>query len=99
MRWRGREKSENVEDRRGESGRGGFGFPFPRRGGMPGGGMRMPIPRGRSGGIGIVGLIIIVVIMLMLGVDPRVLLEGGGSPSVSQRTPSQPTPVSAEDRE
>src|SRR5512138_26183 len=96
MRWRGREKSQNVEDRRGQPGRRGFGFP----GGNMGRGVRIPMPRGGGGGIGIVGLIIIVVVMLMLGIDPRVLLEGGGSsPSFSERTPSQPTPVSAEDRE
>ncbi|MBX2806382.1 MAG: neutral zinc metallopeptidase [Hyphomicrobiales bacterium] len=101
MRWRGRKKSENVEDRRGQSGRRGFGFPFPRgRGGMSGRGVRIPMPKGRGGGIGIVGLIVVVVIMLMLGVDPRVLLGGGGSsPSFSERTTSQPTEISAEDRE
>ena len=98
MRWRGREKSENVEDRRAQSGRRGFGFPFPG-GGNTGRGVRIPMPSGKGGGIGIIGLIIVVVIMLMLGVDPRILLEGGGSPSLSERTPSQPTPVSAEDRE
>jgi predicted metalloprotease len=57
------------------------------------------MPRSRGGGIGIVGLVVVVVIMLMLGVDPRVLLEGGGAPSLSDRTPSQQTPISEEDRE
>ena len=100
MRWRGRKTSENVEDRRTQSGPRGFRFPFPRRsGGQAGRGMRIPMPRSRGGGIGIVGVLIILVIMLMLGVDPRVLLEGGGSPSYGERTPSQPTQISAEDRE
>ena len=52
MRWRGREQSSNVEDRRGQSGgsgggfgRGGFGFP----GGL-GGGPRIGIPTGGRGG-------------------------------------------------
>ncbi len=72
MRWRGQRESENVEDRRGQGG--GFGFPFPR------GGMRFPGPgsRGRSGGIGILGLLIILGLMFFFGVDPRVIMQGGG---------------------
>jgi predicted metalloprotease len=73
MRWRGQRQSENIEDRRDE--RGGFGFPF------PGGGMRFPSGggsgRGRGGGIGIVGLLIILGLMLFLGVDPSVIMQGG----------------------
>jgi hypothetical protein len=101
MRWRGRKQSENVEDRRTQpGGGGGFRFPFPRGGGLPGRGSRIPMPRGKSGGIGIVGLIIVVVIMLMLGIDPRVLLGGGGDQvSIGNRGPAQPTTISAEDRE
>jgi uncharacterized protein len=72
VRWRGQRESENVEDRRGQGG--GFGFPFPR-----GGGMRFPggSPGGRGGGgIGIVGILIILGLMLFFGVDPRVILQG-----------------------
>lgn len=78
MRWRGRKESDNVEDRRGAGGRrgGGFGFPF------PGGGRRMRIPMpqsrgGRSGGIGIFGILIILGLMWFFGIDPRILLGGG----------------------
>ena len=67
MRWRGQRESENVEDRRGQGG--GFGFPFP--GGSRGGG-------GRGGGIGIVGLLVILGLMFFFGVDPRVIMQGGG---------------------
>ncbi len=81
MRWRGRKGSENVEDRRGQ---GGFRFPFPFPGsgrGGRGGRMGIPLPRGRGarrgGGIGIVGLLVILGLMFFLGIDPRVLLQGG----------------------
>jgi len=72
MRWRGQRESKNVEDRRGQGG--GFGFPFPR------GGMRFPGSgsRGRSGGIGIVGLLIILGLMMFFGVDPRAIMQGSG---------------------
>jgi len=75
MRWRGQRESQNIEDRRGE--RRGFGFPFP--GGS--GGVRFPSGGGRvrrGGGIGIVGLLIILGLMLFFGIDPSVLLQGGG---------------------
>ena len=80
VRWRGRRESDNVEDRRGESGPGGFPFPIGR-----GGGMRFPFPGGgggrKGGGIGIVGFLVIVGLMLLFGVDPRVILQGGPQPS------------------
>jgi uncharacterized protein len=74
MRWRDQRESENVEDRRGEGG--GFGFPFPGGGGVsfPSGGGS----GGRGGGIGIVGLLIILGLMLFFGVDPSVIMQGGG---------------------
>jgi len=76
MRWKGRRQSDNVEDRRGQ-GRGGFPFPFPGR--RSGGGFRIPAgSRGRrGGGIGIVGLLIIFGLMLLFGVDPRMIFQGG----------------------
>jgi predicted metalloprotease len=96
MKWRGGRQSTNIEDRRG----GGFRFPGARRGGgglggglgggMGGGGMRMPI--GRRGGLGGFGLIVVVVLMLIFGIDPRVLLQGGlptGSYTDEPLTPEQ----------
>jgi predicted metalloprotease len=71
MRWRGERQSDNIEDRRDEGG-GGFGF--------PGGGVRFPSGGGGGGGggIGIVGLLIILGLMFFFGVDPSVILRGGG---------------------
>src|SRR5438128_5662069 len=59
MRWRDERQSENVEDRRGISGRGlAFG-----------------------GGI---GTVIIMVVALLFGVDPRAILNSGDSSNPSQ---------------
>jgi predicted metalloprotease len=74
MRWMGGRRSENVEDRRGQSagGFGGGGFRMPGGFGGGGGGRRIGI----GGGI---GGIVVVLILLFLGVDPSVLLQGGDS--------------------
>jgi predicted metalloprotease len=85
MRWRDREGSENIEDRRDErSSRRGFRFPFPRGrsedddgdGEGEGGGLPRGIPTG-SGGLGIVGVLVVLALAYFLGIDPRVILEGG----------------------
>ncbi|AYM62945.1 zinc metallopeptidase [Agrobacterium fabrum] len=68
MEWRGRRQSDNIEDRRGMSA--GSGDPFSR------GGMRVPIGR-RGGGIGIGGLLVILLISWVLGINPLTLLTGG----------------------
>jgi uncharacterized protein len=71
----GRERpSQNIEDRRGMGG--GFGF--------PGGGMRVPI--GGRGGLGIGGIIVLLLIWLVFGINPLELLSGGGV-----QIPRQPT--------
>jgi len=75
MRWQTGRRSSNVEDRRGQGGGGfgGFRFPMPRipRGGLPGGtrmglpgGMRMGSPR--SGGIGCLGILLLIVLFMVL---------------------------------
>ncbi len=90
------DESSNIEDRRGEGGGGGFG------GGGFGGGFGGPgIPLPLGGGLfrGGFGLIAIVVIALILGVNPLTLLGsvlGGGGSYVApqqqqQRTASRPT--------
>jgi predicted metalloprotease len=67
MLWRRGRRSDNVEDRRGAGGFGGLGgglgggFGGPRRGVGIGGGL---------------GLIVIVVLALLFGVDPTTLLQG-----------------------
>jgi predicted metalloprotease len=69
MRWEDQGSSDNVEDRRsGGGGLGGFG-------GF-GGGRGIPLNFGR-GGLSFTSLIIIGIIMLVFGIDPRVLLDGG----------------------
>jgi predicted metalloprotease len=75
MRWKGRRQSGNIEDRRGMGGgrRGGLGgmrFPGGLGGGMGGGGMR------RGGGIGIFGILILLGIAWLLGINPLALLSG-----------------------
>ena len=83
MRWRGERESENVEDRR-DVGGGGFGSPFPG-----GGGLRFPGGGGaRGGGIGIVGLLILLGLMFFFGVDPRVIMQGGGPGGTSRTSPT-----------
>jgi predicted metalloprotease len=63
----GRERpSQNIEDRRGMGG--GFG--------APGGGIRVPI--GGRGGIGIGGIVVLLLLWLVFGINPLELLSGGG---------------------
>lgn len=83
MLWRGRRQSDNIEDTRGQSGGslpGGFGN----------GGGRLPIGPRISGGGGLSGLIILVVLFFALracGIDPmEILSDGGSGPSGGQIT-------------
>ena len=71
MRTEGREQSSNIEDRRGQGGGLGGGF-----GGGLGGGMSIPIG-GRGGASGIVGLIVLLGICWVLGINPLTLLDNG----------------------
>jgi len=79
MRWEDLERSDNIEDRRGEQG-GGFGG-----GGLPIGG----------GGLGIGTIVVLGLVGWALGIDPRLLIggaeiiSGGGS---SYQQPHQPAP-------
>ena len=92
MKWRGRQQSSNIEDRRGRSGGiGGGSF-----GGT--GGTRMRIPGGKASG-GSLGLIIVIVIVgMFLGVNPIELLGGSvpSSPSSGSST-SQPSQNAGDD--
>ncbi len=73
MRWQGRRESENVEDRRQQSG--GFSR------GMGGRGIRLPSGKG--------GLILLVVVLVAgyYGVDLTPLLTGGEAPTTEQVQP------------
>jgi len=81
MLWKGRRQSDNVEDRRGGGGgAGGGGGPF----GGPGGGMRIPIGRGASGG-GLSTIVILIVLFFVLracGIDPLAMLSDGSDQTV-----------------
>jgi predicted metalloprotease len=81
MKWRGREQSSNIEDRRGQGG-GGFG----RSGGSPfgrSGGIRLPTGGGSRGGAGsVVGIIVVLgIVWLVTGTNPIDILTGGQSSS------------------
>jgi hypothetical protein len=67
MLWRGGRRSDNVEDERGSGGGGGFGGGGFGGGGFGGGGIKI------GGGL---GLIAVIVIAWMLGIDPTALLQG-----------------------
>jgi hypothetical protein len=92
MRWRGGRRSSNIEDRRGAAP--GLGFPG-GMGGWPGGGGR---PGVRRAGVGGLGLIAIVVIALLLGVDPSQLLQENQGPQ-SAYVPRGPTGEAEEELE
>ena len=71
MRWKGRNRSANVNDARGQSGD-GFGLPSGGRRSLPIGGSRRS-----SGGMGIGTMIVIGLIMWALGMNPLTLFGGG----------------------
>ncbi|HKQ96103.1 MAG TPA: neutral zinc metallopeptidase [Aestuariivirgaceae bacterium] len=83
MRLDNERPSGNIEDRRGAGG--GFGFPR-------GGGMRVPI--GGRGGLGIGGIIVILIISFIFGINPLDILSGGGIQIPTDRTQSEQTDVS-----
>ncbi len=80
MKWQGRRRSSNIEDRRGARG-GMFG--------RAGSGMRIPVGRG-GGGLSIGAIILILIIGMVFGINPLSLLEGtvgptGGTGAASSR--------------
>lgn len=85
MRWRGRRTSSNVEDRRG-----GRRIVFGGRGGR-----RTGL---RGAGIGGAGLVIVLLIGLVFGVDVTPLLDPGGG-TVTTQAPSGPNRIDDETEE
>jgi len=101
MKWRGRERSSNIEDRRSTTGgTGGFG----RGGGLGynpfgrGGGVRIPTGA-RSGGLGGIGVIIVIgIVLFAMGINPLDLLTGNTtSVTPSQTSTSVPSTNASED--
>jgi uncharacterized protein len=105
MKWRGRQQSSNIEDRRsqGGGGLGGLGglggSPFGR-----GGGIRLPTGGGRGsrGGIGgLIGMVVVLgLVWVLTGTNPIDMLTGGSTtgPSSSASSRSQ-LPASGEESE
>jgi uncharacterized protein len=92
MEWKGRRQSDNVEDQRGAS---MGGSPFGR------GGLRIPIGGGgrRGGGIGIGGLVVILIICWITGINPLTLLSGGDIGFDDGRSTQQSQPRTPADDE
>jgi predicted metalloprotease len=101
MRWRGRRKSSNIEDRRSAGRRslrlpGGFGGGRIGRGRM-GSGQGLPRRVGRRGISGI-GFVIVVVAALYFGIDPSILMQGPPGTTLSP-APGPQGPTSEEQQE
>jgi predicted metalloprotease len=77
MRWTPGQRSGNLEDRRGQSGGGGFG------------GIRL----GGAGGLGCGGTIIVLLLSLFFGPEFLSLLGGGGGPEITTQAPPGAPPA------
>lgn len=90
MKWRGRERSSNIEDRRGRAG-GGLGG-LGGLGGMGrGGGIRIPSGGGSRGGIGgVIGIVVVLgILWLVTGQNPLDMLTDGQSSAPSTASSRQ----------
>jgi predicted metalloprotease len=103
VKWQGRQRSSNIEDRRGAPGgfgggmRGSGGAGFDPFGGTRGRGIQLPFGR-RGGGIGgIIAIIVVLGIIWMLtGTNPLDMLTGGQS-SATSSSQSRPLPEAGQD--
>lgn len=97
MKWQGRERSSNIEDRRGQGG--GFGGGnMGGMGGLPGGRMRIPMGRAGGGGLGLIGILVVLgIIWFVTKQNPIDILTGGGeiAPQTQQWAP--PTSNASQD--
>jgi len=90
MKWQGRERSSNIEDRRGQGRGGGFG------GNMGGFGGRIPMGRAGGGGLGLVGIIVVLgIIWMTTGQNPIDILTGGGGATTTSSSSGQWAPPSS----
>ncbi|PKV75282.1 KPN_02809 family neutral zinc metallopeptidase [Pontibacter ramchanderi] len=92
MKWQGRRKSSNIEDRRGQSA-GGFGG---GRGISPM--LLVPLFRLLFSKVGLVIVGVLLLIMFLTGTNPLALLQQfvGGEPQYAQTTGYQPSPEEQE---
>lgn len=100
MKWRGRERSSNIEDRRGQGGmRGGGLGGLGGLGSGSGGGFRIPTGGGRAGGgLGLVGVIVVFgLIWLLSGQNPLDMLTGGQTASPSTQWSAPTTNASSDE--
>ncbi len=97
VKWRGRERSSNIEDRRGAPGGAGGGG-LGGLGGLGRGG-GIPIPMGRRGGIGsIIGIVVVLgIIWVATGTNPLDMLTGTTTGVPSTSTQSRPLPEAGQD--
>ena len=91
MKWRGRQQSSNIEDRRGQSG-GGLGGLGGNPFGRGGGGIRLPSGGGggsRGGISGLIGIVVVLgIIWAVTGTNPLDMLTGGSTTSSSSPSAS-----------
>ena len=98
MKWRGRQQSSNIEDRRSQGGGGGFrGSP------LGNGGFRLPSGGGggRRGGMGsLIGIVVVLgIIWFVTGQNPIDMLMGGSNTTGNSAASSAAAPASAEEDE
>jgi uncharacterized protein len=98
MKWQGRERSSNIEDRRGQRTGGGLGG----LGGLGGGrgGIRLPSGgRGSRGGISsLIGIVVVLgIIWFATGQNPLDMLTGGSGTGTTSSATSTQLPSEGED--
>ena len=98
MKWQGRERSSNIEDRRGQRTGGGLGG----LGGLGGGrgGIRIPTGgRGSRGGISsLIGIVVVLgIIWVATGQNPLDMLTGGSGMGTTSSATSTQLPAEGED--
>lgn len=92
MRLGGQRPSRNVEDRRGQARSGGF------RGGFGNGPIRLPGGRG-GGGLGLGGMLLLLGVMWLMGVNPLDLLVGEAPRQQVDQGINRPDTVAGRDDE
>ncbi|TPE43269.1 KPN_02809 family neutral zinc metallopeptidase [Pontibacter mangrovi] len=84
MKWQGRRKSSNIEDRRGQSAGGGGMSPM----------LLIPLFRLLFSKVGLIIVAVLLAVMFLTGTNPLALLQQfvGGEPQYAQTTEYQPSP-------